>query len=224
MHQQKKKQALSVVVLISGSGSNLQAIIDAVNNQSINADIKAVISNRPNVLGLERANSAGIASQVIDHKDFKDRRSFELALEKAIDRYSPQLIVLAGFMRILTPEFVNHYLGQMINIHPSLLPNYQGLNTHQRAIDAGEKEHGASIHFVTPELDGGPVALQAKVTVLADDCAQTLAARVLKVEHHIYPLAIELIAQQRLMFRNNQAYLDGQALDKPKIVNNSGRL
>jgi len=215
MPHNEKQQALPVVVLISGSGSNLQAIIDAVANQSVNANIKAVISNRPGVLGLERAQTAGIPTQVIDHKDYPDRRSFELELEKVIDSYEPQLIVLAGFMRILTPEFVNHYLGRMINIHPSLLPNFQGLHTHQRAIDAGVKEHGASIHFVTPELDGGPVVLQAKVTVLADDTPQALAARVLTVEHQIYPQAIEFIAQQRLHLKNNQAYLDDQIIEVP---------
>ena len=215
MPRNEKQQALPVVVLISGSGSNLQAIIDAVANQSVNANIKAVISNRPGVLGLERAQTAGIPTQVIDHKDYPDRRSFELELEKVIDSYEPQLIVLAGFMRILTPEFVNHYLGRMINIHPSLLPNFQGLHTHQRAIDAGVKEHGASIHFVTPELDGGPVVLQAKVTVLADDTPQALAARVLTVEHQIYPQAIEFIAQQRLHLKNNQAYLDDQIIEVP---------
>ncbi len=206
----KPTRPLAVVILISGSGSNLQAIIDTLHGREI--DIKAVISNRPGVLGLERAQKVGIETHVVDHKGFTDRRSFDTALAQVIDRYQPGLVVLAGFMRILTPEFVEHYLGRMLNIHPSLLPNFQGLNTHQRAIDAGMKEHGVSVHFVTPELDGGPVVVRAKVPIHADDSAETLATRVLKEEHRIYPEAIGLFAADRLRLQDNVALLDGHPI------------
>ena len=201
-----------MVVLISGSGSNLQAIIDATRRGEINIEIRAVISNRPGVKGLERAERAGIPTRVIDHTGFADRRSFDIALEQIIDSYEPGLVVLAGFMRILTPEFVNHYLGRMLNIHPSLLPNFQGLNTHQRALDAGVKEHGVSVHFVTPELDGGPVVRRAAVTISPEDDAESLAAKVLKEEHRIYPEAIGLFADGRLELKDNTALLDGQPI------------
>ncbi len=201
-----------MVVLISGSGSNLQAIIDATRRGEINIEIRAVISNRPGVKGLERAERAGIPTRVIDHTGFADRRSFDIALEQIIDSYEPGLVVLAGFMRILTPEFVNHYLGRMLNIHPSLLPSFQGLNTHQRALDAGVKEHGVSVHFVTPELDGGPVVRRAAVTISPEDDAESLAAKVLKEEHRIYPEAIGLFADGRLELKGNTALLDGQPI------------
>ncbi len=203
---------LPVVVLISGSGSNLQAIIDAAQRQEIDIEIKAVISNRPAVAGLERAQRAGIETHVVDHTQFADRRSFDTALAQVIDRHQPGLVILAGFMRILTQEFVEHYLGRMLNIHPSLLPNFQGLNTHQRAIDAGVSEHGVSVHFVTPELDGGPVVRRACVPVLPNDSADTLAARVLKQEHRIYPEAVGLFAAGRLKLQDNVAQLDGQPI------------
>jgi len=201
---------LPLVVLISGSGSNLQAIIDACAKGAINAEVRAVISNRPDAYGLERARAAGITTHLIDHRNFHERRSFELELERLIDSHTPGLVVLAGFMRILTAEFVSHYLGRLINIHPSLLPNFQGLNTHQRAIDAGASEHGVSVHFVTPELDGGPVILRAVVPVLAGDDAQSLAQRVLVQEHLIYPKAIGWYAEGRLCLKGSQALLDNQ--------------
>ncbi len=215
---QSSRTPLPVVVLISGSGSNLQAIIDAERRREIEIEIKAVISNRPGVLGLERAERAGIETRVIDHKEYADRRSFDTALAQAIDRYQPGLVVLAGFMRILTPEFVEHYLGRMLNIHPSLLPSFQGLNTHQRALDAGVAEHGVSVHFVTPELDGGPVVARASVPVRADDSAETLAARVLKEEHRIYPEAIGLFASGRLTLKNSEALLDGHPIAQLRPV------
>ena len=179
-----------VVVLISGSGSNLQAIIDA----QLPIGLRAVISNRADAYGLERARQAGIPTEVIDHREFADRPSFDRALQARIDHYRPRLVVLAGFMRILTDEFVNHYRGRMINIHPSLLPKYRGINTHARAIEAGETEAGCSVHWVSPELDAGPVILQAKVPIHPGDSADTLAARVLEQEHKIYPEAIRRIA------------------------------
>jgi len=203
---------LPLVVLISGSGSNLQAIIDACAKREINAEVRAVVSNRPDAYGLERAHAAGIPAHLLDHRNFQDRRSFEMELERLIDSYTPRLVVLAGFMRILTAEFVNHYVGRLINIHPSLLPNFQGLNTHQRAIDAGASEHGVSVHFVTPELDGGPVIIRAAVPVLAGDSAQTLAQRVLSLEHIIYPKAISWFADGRLRLKDSQALLDNQPI------------
>lgn len=206
---------LTVVALISGSGSNLQALIDA---QTAGAPfvLCAVISNEPDAFGLERARRHGIPTAVLNHRDYPDRASFDQALAALIDSYAPELVVLAGFMRILTPEFVARYLGRLLNIHPSLLPKYQGLHTHQRALDAGEHEHGASVHFVTAELDGGPVILQARVPVLADDDAATLAARVLQREHVIYPAVVRWFAEGRLQLGDDGcAYLDGVALTAP---------
>ncbi|WP_457676633.1 phosphoribosylglycinamide formyltransferase [Thiolapillus sp.] len=206
---------LPVVVLISGGGTNLQAIIDAAQ-QDLPVDIRAVISNRPEAYGLQRAEQAGIATAVLDHREFDSREAFDQALAARIDEYQPALVLLAGFMRILTPDFVRHYQGRMLNIHPSLLPKFQGLHTHQRALDAGEKEHGASIHFVTEELDGGPVILQARVPVLADDDADRLAARVLEKEHIIYPLAVRWFAEGRLALNDaGQMILDGRVLSAP---------
>ena len=154
---------LPIVVLISGNGTNLQAIIDAVKNGQLPAEIRAVISNRPQAFGLERARRAGIPIEVVDHTLYSDRNAFDSALQTAIDRYNPALVVLAGFMRILTSQLVQHYHGRMLNVHPSLLPEFRGLDTHRRALAACVKEHGASIHFVTDELDGGPVIIQKKV-------------------------------------------------------------
>lgn len=167
------------------------SILDAIKSGSLNAKIAAVISNRPDALGLEIAKKENIPTASINHKEFDSREYFDQELAKEIDQYSPNLVVLAGFMRILTTEFVEHFSGKLVNIHPALLPKFKGLNTHQRAIDAGEKEHGASVHIVTPELDDGPVVMQARVPVLADDTQQTLAARVLKQEHSLYPQAIQ---------------------------------
>ncbi|MGD1991185.1 MAG: phosphoribosylglycinamide formyltransferase, partial [Chromatiales bacterium] len=185
---------LRVVVMISGNGSNLQAIIDASKNDPGLYEVVAVISNREDAYGLERADQAGISSAVIDHKAYDSRESYDHALMQIIDAFTPGLVVLAGFMRILTPEFVHHYTGRMLNIHPSLLPKYKGLNTHQRAIDAGDKVHGCSVHFVTEELDDGPVLLQAEVPVLDGDTAESLAERVHVQEHIIYPEAVRRFA------------------------------
>lgn len=202
----------SIVVLISGSGSNLQAILDACAAGFIAGRVSAVISNKTGVYGLERAADAGVKALVLDHKAYADRASYDQALITAIDAEKADLVVLAGFMRILTPEFVSHYQGRLLNIHPSLLPKYQGLNTHQRAIDAGDTEHGCSVHFVTAELDGGPVALQAKVPVFADDDAAAVAARVHEQEHRIYPLVVRWFCQGRLQHLEDKALLDGQIL------------
>jgi phosphoribosylglycinamide formyltransferase-1 len=203
---------LPIVVLISGGGTNLQAIIDGQLNGSLPIEIRAVISNRPGVKGLERARKAGINAELIDHTLFPDRESFDAALMQAIDRHQPQLVVLAGFMRVLTDSFVNHYLGRLLNIHPSLLPKYPGLHTHQRVIEAGDPIHGVTVHFVTPQLDGGPAITQAQVPVLRGDSADSLAQRVLTQEHRIYPLAIQWYAEGRLQLKNDQTYLNGEPL------------
>ena len=188
---------IRLVVLISGNGSNLQAIIDDITNNNLPAKIVAVISNKADAYGLERAKIAGIEQRVLPHQDYDTRENFDIALKNLIDSFQPDLIILAGFMRILSNEFVEHFSQKMMNIHPSLLPKYKGLNTHQRAIDAGDTEHGCSVHFVTPELDDGPVILQAKVEVKDNDTAETLAARVHEQEHIIYPKAIRLFAKEK---------------------------
>lgn len=206
---------LPIVVLISGSGTNLQAIIDAIEAGKINASIRAVISNRPGVQGLERARDAGIHTEVLDHREFPDRAAFDQALQALIDGFEPRLVVLAGFMRILTDEFVQHYQDRMLNIHPSLLPNFPGLNTHQRALDAGHAIHGVTVHFVTHELDSGPSVIQAVIDINNDDDAETLAQRIHRQEHIIYPMAIGWFADGRLRCRDNRAYLDDRPIDTP---------
>lgn len=209
---QKPQQMLRVVVLISGSGSNLQALIDGWQTGSLPIELVAVISNRPSVLGLERARNANIPTQVLDHKAFADRESFDRALMNSIDSYNPGLVILAGFMRILTPEFTQHYLGKMLNIHPSLLPKFQGLHTHQRALEAGENQHGVTVHFVTAELDGGPSIVQAIVPILPSDDPTILAKRVQEQEHVIYPLAVKWFAEGDLCMLEGKSVLKGELL------------
>ena len=209
-----------VVVLISGRGSNLQALLDQAASGEWPVTIAAVISNRPGVQGLERARQAGVPALELDHKNFADRPAFEAALIELIDRYQPDLVALAGFMRVLTARFTEHYRGRLLNIHPSLLPKFRGLHTHERAIAAGETEHGASIHFVTAELDGGPVILQARVPVLPDDDPDALAARVLVQEHELYPLAIRWFAEGRLRLDGERVWFDGQPLTEPLQMEN----
>lgn len=201
----------NVVVLISGAGSNLQALIDSTGTGNP-AHICAVISNRAGALGLRRAEVAGIPVQTLDHKLYADRESFDRALIECIDSYGADLVVLAGFMRILSPLFVRHYQGRLLNIHPSLLPRFKGLHTHQRALEAKEQEHGCSVHFVTEELDGGPVVLQAAIAVLQNDTPENLAQRVHTQEHVIYPLAVRWFAEGRLRLGQAGAELDGQPL------------
>ncbi|MCU7813730.1 MAG: phosphoribosylglycinamide formyltransferase [Candidatus Thiodiazotropha sp. (ex Lucinoma kastoroae)] len=208
---------LPVVVLISGSGTNLQAIIDGAQCD-LPIETRAVISNRPGVYGLQRAEQAGIETVILDHREYPDRESYDQALITLIDSYSPKLVALAGFMRILTADFVRHYGGRLLNIHPSLLPKYTGLHTHQRVLDAGDSLHGASIHFVTEELDGGPLIVQAQVPVEAGDDADILAARVLQKEHQIYPLAIRWFAENRLILdENGDVRLDNKRLESPVV-------
>ncbi|UCH52609.1 MAG: phosphoribosylglycinamide formyltransferase [Pseudomonadota bacterium] len=198
-----------IVVLISGRGSNLQAIIDAVRGGDIPADVRAVISNNPDAAGLAYAKAASIPTEIIDHRTYSDRASFDRALMHTIDRYSPSAVVLAGFMRILTPAFIEHYRGRLLNVHPSLLPAFAGLNTHARALAAGVQEHGATVHFVTPEVDSGPIIVQARVPVFPDDDAKGLAARVLAVEHRILPLAIRWFVEGRLTVQDGRVLVDG---------------
>ncbi|GAB6389562.1 phosphoribosylglycinamide formyltransferase [Stutzerimonas marianensis] len=201
----------NVVVLISGSGSNLQALLDS-QDEKTTARIRAVVSNREEAFGLQRAQAAGIATHVVRHKDFADREAFDAALMAIIDQHRPDLVVLAGFMRILTPGFVRHYQGRLLNIHPSLLPKYKGLDTHRRALEAGDTEHGCSVHFVTEELDGGPVAIQAHLSVQPGETLESLTSRVHAAEHIIYPLAVRWFAEGRLRLAEQGAMLDGNPL------------
>lgn len=201
----------NVVVLISGSGSNLQALIDSLDEDSP-VRISAVVSNRADAFGLQRARAAGITTHVVQHKDYADREAFDAALIEIIDTHQPQLVVLAGFMRILTAGFVRHYQGHLLNIHPSLLPRYKGLDTHRRALEAGDLEHGCSVHFVTEELDGGPVALQAAFTIEPGEGLDKLTDRVHSAEHIIYPLAVRWFAEGRLRLTEQGAMLDGVPL------------
>jgi phosphoribosylglycinamide formyltransferase-1 len=210
------KPPLPVVVLISGRGSNLHAIIDAITAGKLPAVIRAVISNRHDAPGLQRPALLGITTVVIDHTCYPGRVAFEAALRTTIDTFEPGLLVLAGFMRILSPEFVAHYRGRLVNIHPSLLPEFPGLNTHQRVLDAGKGESGATVHFVTAEVDGGPAILQARVPVLPDDGAASLAKRVLEQEHRILPLAIRWFAEERVRLdATGRILFDGAPLEKP---------
>ncbi len=199
-----------VVVLVSGRGSNLQAIINAITHGELAADIRAVISSEPDAPALARARAAGIPTHVVNHRDFPARDQFDQALMQRIEAYQPQLVVLAGFMRILGKAFIDRYTGRLINIHPSLLPAFPGLNTHARALQSGATYHGASVHFVTHAVDGGPVIIQAAVPVLPDDVPETLAERVLMEEHRIYPKAIGWFLAGRLSVENGCVLLDGQ--------------
>jgi phosphoribosylglycinamide formyltransferase 1 len=201
-----------IAILISGRGSNMQAFIDACATGTIDASIAIVVSNNPDAAGLESAAAAGIPTACVNHRDFDSREAFDQALVDCLDEYEPDLVILAGFMRILTPVFIEHYFGCLLNIHPSLLPKYPGLNTHQRALDAGDKEAGVTVHFVTPELDGGPPILQARVAIEPGDTADTLAARVIVQEHKIYPVAARWFLEQRIQLSQSGATLDDKLL------------
>lgn len=210
---------LPVVILISGSGTNLQALIDGAAHD-LPVDIRAVVSNRADAFGLERARRAGIETRTLDHREFDSRETYDAALINLIDGFQPGLVILAGFMRILTPDFVRHYAGSLMNIHPSLLPRHRGLSTHARAIEAGDPEHGATVHFVTEELDGGPAIICAKVPVMVGDTPEALAARVLEQEHVIFPTAVRWFAQGRLRLAGAQVILDGEPLKRPVTLGN----
>ena len=202
----------NIVVLVSGSGSNLQAIMDACEQQKINGTISAVFSNKAEAFGLERAREAGIPAFSLLPADYPSREVFDDQLIKEIDVWKPDVIVLAGYMRILSPSFVDHYTGRLLNIHPSLLPKYPGLHTHRQVLENGDQEHGTSVHFVTEELDGGPIILQAKIPVFPEDEESDIIARILHQEHAIYPLVISWFVDGRLAMRNNTAWLDGTSL------------
>jgi phosphoribosylglycinamide formyltransferase-1 len=199
-----------VAVLISGRGSNMAALIEAAKDKSYPAEIALVVSNRPDAAGLATAKAAGIATAVVDHSAYgKDRVAFERALRVALDKHAIELICLAGFMRLLSADFVGHWQGRMLNIHPALLPAFKGLDTHKRALAAGAKMHGATVHFVVPEMDSGPTIVQGAVPVRAGDTEQALAARVLAVEHRIYPLALRLVAEGRVRVIDGRCLIDG---------------
>ncbi len=202
-------------MLISGRGSNLKAIISAIDAGSLAAHIAVVISNRADAAGLQLASEAGLDTLVVDHTKYPTREDYDAALMQAIDSFAPDLIVLAGFMRILTDDFIDHYAGSILNIHPSLLPDLKGLNTHQRALEAGYSETGASVHFVNKELDSGAVVLQARVPVMPDDDAGTLASRVLQQEHIIYPMVIGWFAENRLSCDNDTVVFDNRTITQP---------
>ncbi len=207
-----------LVIVISGRGSNLQAVLDAQHAGRLPIAIRAVICNNPAAPGFEVARAAGLVTQVVDHRDHLDRAGFDRALMDAIDRYDPHLVVLAGFMRILGADFINHFAGRLINIHPSLLPAFRGLNTHTRALAAGARQHGASVHFVSNEVDGGPIIIQAALPILPGDNATTLAARVLEQEHRILPLAIRWYVEGRLSVRDGRVLLDGLVQPQQGLV------
>lgn len=202
----------NVVVLLSGSGSNSQALIDSSRDMHSPVRVCGVVANRADAYGLQRAKAAGIPTALLEHTGFDGREAFDAALMALVDGFEPDLVILAGFMRILSGGFVRHYQGRLLNIHPSLLPRYKGLHTHQRALEAGDAEHGCSVHFVTEELDGGPLVVQAVIPVEPGDTAQSLAQRVHHQEHQIYPLAVRWFAEGRLRLGDQGALLDGSPL------------
>ncbi|MEA3413024.1 MAG: phosphoribosylglycinamide formyltransferase [Pseudomonadota bacterium] len=210
----------NIVVLISGGGSNLQAIIDAIDHRLIRARITAVISNERDAFGLTRATNAGIHTEVVDHRQFPDREAFDRQLIARIHSFAPDVVVLAGFMRILTHLVVDPLADRLLNIHPSLLPKYRGLHTHRRALETGDPQHGCSVHFATMELDGGPVILQASVPIHSGDDETSLAARVLEKEHVVYPLAVSWFCDGRLELREGRVWMDGAMLDAPLRLEN----
>ena len=211
------KRRCKTAILISGSGSNLQSFIDRAASGAIDLEPSVVFSNRPDAYGLKRAEQAGIATACIEHSSFADRESFDQAVAGTLDEWHPELLILAGFMRILSPWFVKHYEGRVLNIHPALLPAYPGLNTHQRVLDAGDEWHGSTVHFVTEKLDGGPRILQGKLPVDCGETADELCTRVQAVEHQIYPEAANWFGQGRLKLQDGAAWLDEKRLDEPVV-------
>jgi len=219
-----KVAPLDTTVLISGNGSNLQALIDARDSGRLNINIDHVISNVANARGLQRAQRAGIPTSILEHGGFSDRDAFDRALAQLIATREPQLIVLAGFMRIIGPPMLDVFRGRMINLHPALLPLYRGTDTYQRAIDAGDTEHGASIHFVTEELDGGPVISQVVIPIHADDDAARLQARLAPMEHRLVVATVELFAAHSVESTNGSVFVDGKRLDRPLRLQADGQL
>jgi phosphoribosylglycinamide formyltransferase 1 len=206
---------LPIAVLISGRGTNMRVIAERAAAGTLPVDVRVVISDQPAAEGLKTAAALNIATRVLEPREFADRPSYDQALVQTLEEYRPKLIVLAGFMRILTPHFIGAFAGRILNVHPSLLPKYRGLHTHRRVLEAGEALHGVSVHFVTEELDGGPVVLQTEVPILPGDSEQTLSARVQQGEHRIYPQAIDWFARGRLLLKDGRAWLDGKPLDAP---------
>lgn len=222
MPQDDPKDKLpNIVIVISGSGTNMVAIAEQVKSQQLEAKISAVICNRPEAAGVQKAKDRDIPVEIVDHTEFNSREDFDIALMRAIDEYDPDLVVLAGFMRILTPSFVQRYEGRMLNIHPSLLPKHKGVNTHKKALEAGDAEHGVTIHFVTEDLDGGPNIIQAIVPVLDGDDEVSLSYRVQQQEYVIYPIAIKWFIEGRLTMKQGLSYLDNQALPSTGLQLNS---
>jgi phosphoribosylglycinamide formyltransferase-1 len=211
--------AKRLVILVSGNGSNAQAIIDACASRQINANVHAVISNKPDAYALTRAKRSQIDAIGISHKDFDSRESFDEKLLEIVNSYTPDLVILAGFMRILTDSFVNAYAGKLLNIHPSLLPKYPGLNTHKRALENHDEKHGSTVHFVTAELDGGPLVLQSQLKIVSDDTVESLAQRVAQTEWQIYPSVVEWFCNERLRVENESVFLDSIELPKGGLVN-----
>jgi len=209
---------LKAAILVSGSGSNLQSFIDQVADNRVDLEITVVMANRRDAYGLTRAKNSGIETACIEHGQFADRETFDRAVAKELDRFEPALIILAGFMRILSPWFVRYFHGKILNIHPALLPLYPGLHTHDRVLKAGDAHHGSTVHFVTDELDGGPRILAGRIAIRADDTADTLMSRVQAVEHQIYPQAAQLFAEGRVTYRDGNAWLDGQIMTDPLIL------
>ncbi len=204
-------------ILISGSGTNLQAFINAVAGGSLDLDIAVVFSNNPDAFGLQRAEQAGISTACVQHGDFPDRDSFDRAVIAELDRFEPDLLILAGFMRILSASFVSHYAGKILNIHPALLPLYPGLNTHQRVLDAGDEWHGSTVHFVTEQLDAGPRILQGRLPIIPGESAEELEKRVQAVEHQIYPVAAGMVGSGKVSFKDGQSWVDGHPIVEPLI-------
>lgn len=217
MNAKTSSHSLNIVVLISGNGTNLQAIIDA-KAMGLAIEIRTVISNESDAFGIERAKQADIPTHIIPHRDFSSRDEFDLALRQTIDRYQPDLVVLAGFMRRLGSAFIAHYSGKMINIHPSLLPKHRGLDTHNKVLTAKDNIHGTTIHFVTDDLDGGPIIAQASIPVFVDDTEDSLKNRVQKVEHLIYPQVIEWFSEGRVKLHGDQVEFDGKLLPPTGIL------
>ena len=206
---------LPIAILISGRGSNMRVIVERAAAGTLPVDVRVVVSDKPSAEGLSLAADMNIATRVLEPRDFPDRPAYDRALVELLRQFQPQLVLLAGFMRILTPQFIGAFAGRMLNVHPSLLPKYPGLHTHRRCLEAGDAAHCASIHFVTEQLDGGPVVLQAEVPVVPGDTEITLSARVQQAEHRIYPQAIDWFARGRLLLQDGRAWLDGKPLDAP---------
>lgn len=211
--------AKKAAILISGSGTNLQAFIDRQRAGRLGFEISVVFSNRNDAYGLKRASRAGIPQQTLAHGDFPDRESFDRAVADALETHAPDLLILAGFMRILSPWFVRRFEGRILNIHPALLPKYPGLDTYRRVLDAGDSHHGSTVHFVTEELDGGPPVLAGRIAIKPDDTPDTLMQRVQAVEHRIYPDAADWLASGRLKYVDGKVRLDGQPLTAPVVQN-----